>query len=331
MTFSLVVCTYMRPVALQKLLNTVTLQVLYPDEILIIDGSTNDDTARMLEANAFKNLKYYKVKKHQRGLTKQRNFGISKVSERINVVCFLDDDITLDTSYFENLIGTYNIFPKALGVGGYITNEVIWERYNSTPNSNYYDFDGWRRLEPLRFKIRKLFGLQPGVLPGVLPSFSHMRPISFLPPSGKVYPVELFMGGVASYKMSVFNTLSFSTYFEGYGLYEDADFCLRLSKLGQLYVNTAAVCEHHHEVHGRPNAYKYGKMIIRNGWYIWRVKYSNPKLKAKLKWHLTAFLLMLLSVLGGLKFKNKNLELQEALGRFVGWWSLIYNKPKIKK
>ncbi|WP_159023063.1 glycosyltransferase family 2 protein [Formosa sp. L2A11] len=331
MTFSLVVCTYMRPIALQKLLNTVTLQVLYPDEILIIDGSTNDDTARMLKTNAFKNLKYYKVNDNQRGLTKQRNFGISKVSERINVVCFLDDDITLDTSYFENLIGTYNTYPKALGVGGYITNEVIWERSNATSNSNYYDFDGWRRPEPLRFKIREIFGLNPDALPGVLPTFSHMRAIGFLPPSGKVYPVELFMGGVASYKMSVFKTLSFSTYFEGYGLYEDADFCLRLSKLGQLYVNTAAVCEHHHEIHGRPNTYKYGKMIIRNGWYIWRVKYNNPNFKSRLKWHLTAFLLLVLGALGGLKSKNKNLELQEALGRFVGWCSLIGNKPKIEK
>ncbi|QDO94185.1 glycosyltransferase family 2 protein [Formosa sediminum] len=330
MTFSLIVCTYMRPNALLNLLESVQVQVLYPDEILIIDGSSNNDTKRMLEANDFKNLKYYKVTEQDRGLTKQRNYGISKVSERINVVCFLDDDITLDTSYFENLIGTYITFPKALGVGGYITNEVNWERSNATSNSNYYDFDGWRRTEPLRFKIRATLGLNPDALPGVLPSFSHMRPISFLPPSGKVYPVELFMGGVASYKMSVFKSLSFSTYFEGYGLYEDADFCLRLSKIGQLYVNTAAVCEHHHEVHGRPNTYKYGKMIIRNGWYIWRVKYNNPKLKAKLKWHLTACLLMLLGVLGGLKSKNKNLELQEALGRFVGWWSLIGNKPKFK-
>jgi len=203
----------MRPIALQNLLKTVSLQVVYPDEILIIDGSTNDDTASMLGVNNFKNLKYYKVNENQRGLTKQRNYGISKVSEDSDVVCFLDDDITLDPSYFKNLTSTYEAYPKALGVGGYITNEVLWKRSNTTSNSNYYDFDGWRRPEPSRFKIRNRLGLNPDALPGVLPTFSHMRAIGFLPPSGKVYPVELFMGGVASYKMSVFKSLSFSTYF----------------------------------------------------------------------------------------------------------------------
>ena len=44
-------------------------------------------------AYIFENLIYFKVDETQRGLTKQRNFGISKVNKVINVVCFLDDDI----------------------------------------------------------------------------------------------------------------------------------------------------------------------------------------------------------------------------------------------
>ncbi|WP_179005958.1 glycosyltransferase family 2 protein [Winogradskyella forsetii] len=330
MKFSLIVCTYMRPIALMDLLKTVETQDLYPNEILIIDGSSNNETRDMLVVNEFKNLSYFKVDDEDRGLTKQRNYGISKVSDKSEVVCFLDDDITLSTSYFKSLIGTYEQKPEALGVGGYIIKEVCWENSNVEASSNYFCIDGWKRKEPSRFKARKALGLHPDVWPGILPSFSHMRAISFLPPSGKVYPVELFMGGVASYKKSVFQSLSFSTYFEGYGLYEDADFCLRLSKIGQLYVNTAATCEHHHEAEGRPNMYKYGKMVIRNGWYIWRVKYNNPKLKARLKWHLTAFLLMNLNFIGGIKSMNKNFEIQESFGRAVGWWSLLFDKPEIK-
>ena len=41
-----------------------------------------------------------------------------------------------------------------------------------------------------------------------------------------------------AYKKEVFENLKFSTYFEGYGLYEDADFSLRLAKTGKLYINT---------------------------------------------------------------------------------------------
>ena len=42
--FSLIICTYMRPVPLQTLLDSVLEQTVYPHEILIIDGSTNTAT-----------------------------------------------------------------------------------------------------------------------------------------------------------------------------------------------------------------------------------------------------------------------------------------------
>jgi hypothetical protein len=55
-------------------------------------------------------------------------------------------------------------------------------------------------------------------------------------------------------------------------LYEDADFCFEGIKNGKLYLNTAAQLHHYHDVQGRPNQYQYGKMVVRNGWYVWRVK-----------------------------------------------------------
>ena len=117
MNFSLVICTYMRPKALLTLLQSVEKQELYPDEILIIDGSINTETADVLTKNNVKNLVYYKVDDKDRGLTKQRNFGIAKVSNAIDIVCFLDDDIILTKTYFKNLIESYNEYPNAGGVG----------------------------------------------------------------------------------------------------------------------------------------------------------------------------------------------------------------------
>jgi len=105
------------------------------------------------------------------------------------------------------------------------------------------------RNEPTRFRVRNKFGLQPDTKPGFLPTFAHGRSIGFLPPSGKIYEVEQLMGGVSSFKTQVFQKLSFSTYFEGYGLYEDADFTIRLSKIGQLYINTNARLAHYHLRH----------------------------------------------------------------------------------
>lgn len=329
MKFSLILCTYMRAESLKKLLDSVKLQTLYPDEILIIDGSTNNLTKVMLEQNSYSNLQYFKVDDENRGLTKQRNFGIEKVNPKTQIICFLDDDTILETNYFEELIDTYNKQEDALGVGGFITNEVKWFKKDINKSlQNKFEYDGWFRNEPLRFRIRKLFNLQPDVAPCFLPTFSHGRSVSFLPPTGKTYPVELFMGCAMSFNLEKYK-LNFSTYFEGYGLYEDADYCLRLAKHGNLYVNTNAKLEHHHHAAGRPNKFKYGKMVTRNGWYIWRVKYASPSVKSRLKWNATAILLAATTFLGVITSSKKREAFTEALGRFYGLVSLIFNKPKL--
>ena len=330
MKFSLIVCTYMRPTTLLKLLETVSQQSLYPDEILIVDGSTNDLTRIVIEENIFENLKYFKVLDKDRGLTKQRNFGIDRVNKTMDIVCFLDDDTLLEVDFFKNIIKTYHIYPNALAVGGYITNEVSWSEKELTNDDEFY-YDGWVRQESSRFKLRKKIALLDDTAPGWMPKFSNGRSVTFLPPSNKIYQVEQIMGGVSSYRFDVFKNLSFSTYFEGYGLYEDADFSLRLAKKGNLYINTAARLEHHHDAAGRPNKFKYGKMVTRNGWYVWRVKYLKPSLNSRFKWNAIAFVLMMVRFINVITTNKRKEALTEALGRYYGLVSLIFNKPKIKR
>ncbi len=319
----------MRSKAIVTLLQSVTLQTLYPDEILIIDGSTDNKTETVLNKNTFKNLSYYKVDDANRGLTKQRNIGISKVSNTSNIICFLDDDVVLEPHYFEQLLSTYKTHPEALAVGGYITNEVQWEASDNKNNPSKFYYDGWMRNEPSRFKMRKKLGLQPDKAPGFLPTFAHGRSVSFLPPSGKIYEVEQIMGGVSSYKKEVFQKIKFSTYFEGYGLYEDADFSLRLAKIGKLYINTKANLAHYHDGSGRPNQYRYGKMVVRNSWYIWRVKYPKPNLNARFKFHATSLLLTLIRFGNIINSNQKKEALTGSLGRTIGWLFLLFDKPKI--
>ncbi len=154
-------------------------------KFLIIDGSINKETEIILKEKTFQNLKYFKVDNDQRGLTKQRNFGINLVSEKTEIVCFLDDDIILEPTYFENLIKTYSEKPDALAVGGYITNEVKWQLSDKKIIPQSFTMMVGCAEEPSRFKIRRFFGLLPDAEPGFMPTFSHGRSISFLPPSGK--------------------------------------------------------------------------------------------------------------------------------------------------
>jgi GT2 family glycosyltransferase len=322
----------MRPKPLLNLLESVNAQTRYPDAIIIVDGSTNNATCKALELADFKGLVYYQVEDEDRGLTKQRNFGISKVGTDIDVVCFLDDDIVLTPTYFSTLLETYDQYPDALGVGGYIINDVNWQQLKNSQTiaTDQFAYDGWVRKDGYRFVLRKKLGLDADRPPGFMPTFAHGRSVSFLPPSGKIYKVEQFMGGVSSYKRTVLEAQKFSEYFEGYGLYEDADYTLRLSKKGELYVHTGAQLYHYHEASGRPNRYAYGKMVVRNGWYVWRVRFPKPSLKARFKWNAVSFLLTLIRLSNGLTSSKKKEAFTEAAGRFVGWLSVLVNPPKRK-
>lgn len=330
MKFTLIICTYMRSKPLLKLLQSVKEQTLYPDEIIIVDGSENQETQEMLKQNSYQNLHYFLVDDNDRGLTRQRNFGINKVHDSSEIVCFLDDDTVLENNYFEELIKTYQVFPDAKGVGGYINNETPWEKVadNEVVKINEFSYDGWKRKDGSRFVLRKKLGLDSDCPPGFSPLFSHGRSVGFLPPSGKIYEVEQLMGGVSSFKKTVFDSFQFSTYFEGYGLYEDADFCLRVAKTGKLFINTAAKLSHYHHPSGRPNQYYYGKMVVRNGYYVWRVKNPKPTFKAKFKWHAITLLLMAIRFSNTFTTNKPKEALTEALGRKMGWLSLFWNKPQ---
>lgn len=126
---------------------------------------------------------------------------------------------------------------------------------------------------------------------------------------------------------NVFETIQFSNYFEGYGLYEDAGFSIRVAKKGKLYLNTKAKLYHYHDASGGPNKYHYGKMVFANGWYVCRVKYPNPSFKAKFKWNVIVLLLTFIRF-SNIFTTNKRMEsFTEFIGRTVGWLSLLIKKP----
>ena len=322
---SLVICTYKRAISLKKLLDNINTLFVLPDEILIIDGSPDTDTKAMLDKSNYQlPIKYWLVPLQHRGLTKQRNFGVSKIDKLTDIVCFLDDDITLPANYFTIIAHTFNEHKDCIGLMGVITNETNWVIYNPQIHTGkrWLIYDGFAMKLSERHYLRRLLGLFPDNKPGIIPGFGHGY--SALPPSGKTYEVEHIIGCNA-YRRWIFDKISHSTYFEGYGLYEDYDFSVRASKYGKLLVNTNLQFEHHHYPASRPNAYLYGKMVTRNGWYVWRLKTQKPLFKERIKWNLISLLLTLIL----LKSAHKTTSRQEFAGRISGMLSLIFTPPVI--
>jgi hypothetical protein len=100
--------------------------------------------------------------------------------------------------------------------------------------------------------------------------------------------------------------------------------------MGNLYINTSALCKHYHDLSGRPNQFNYGKMFVRNGWYVWRIRWPKPEFKNILKWHLITLLLIFLRFLNIFTTTSRKQSFTESLGRFIGWLILIFKKPKIQ-
>jgi GT2 family glycosyltransferase len=313
-------------------MESLALQTLYPNRILIIDGSKDDLTKEVLGNHLFENLTYYKVTDEQRGLTKQRNYGITKVRQDIDIVCFLDDDTLLDKNYFKNLIKVFNSDDTITGVGGMATNEDNWMKNKGDhyPSKKYITIDGYHLKLGQRHVLRNYLGIGSNQLPGVMPKFSNGLSCGY-PLTGKYYEVDLLIGMSMSFRKKIVDNIKFSTYFEGYGLYEDADFSLRALEYGKNILATDVLLEHNHDVAGRPNKFKYGKMVTRNGWYVWKVKYSNPKLIDRIKWNAIALVLILLRFVNVCTTQKRREAFTEAIGRCWGLLSLIFNKPQIER
>ena len=329
MKFSLIVCTYMRPIALTELLDSVEQQTVYPDEIIIVDGSTNNETKQALENKDYPNLRYTQVNDEQRGLTKQRNIGIGLVSKDMEVVCFVDDDTILHKDYFKNCIEIFKNNSKITGVGGVAVNENKWEKNENGDNSqSYFYLDGYKVKLSSRFLLRKKLGLMSSQYSNTMPRFSHGNTQSF-PLNAKMYEVDLLIGMSMAFRKVVVDNQKFSEYFEGYGLYEDADYSIRALKFGKNVISTNVQLEHHHHPSGRPNQFKYGKMMIRNGWYVWRLRWPHPGFKNVVTWYVINCLLAFIRLTNALNPKEFKKAGSEFIGRIVGMLSLAFNKPKI--
>ena len=88
-----IIPTMNRPTELRRLLASMESQSALPDEIIIVDGSTEPVESIAREFPGLK-LKYVRV--FPRGLVKQRNIGVSALSFHITVAGYLDDDIVVE-------------------------------------------------------------------------------------------------------------------------------------------------------------------------------------------------------------------------------------------
>jgi len=135
---SVVIPTYNREEHLNNCLFSLLNQTKKPFEILVIDNSETSYVKKIINnlENQFKeqNVSLYYFKNSINSGAVARNLGASKTKG--DLVAFLDDDVLLDSNYYEEIEKVFLEYPDALGVHGY--NKLVNNAYQEMKNNFLY-------------------------------------------------------------------------------------------------------------------------------------------------------------------------------------------------
>lgn len=296
MKLSLIIPTYNRPKDIMRLLRNLNLQNNKPDEVIIVDASDTEETKMLVEKNkeGFDYpVSYYS---HEKGLTRQRNFGIEKA--RYEIIGFSDDDSLYAPDFMARIIGIFEK-DKAGEIGG--ASGLI---FNVGP-SNIQIIDDYLRNDPKEaefsafmerfinigkntWSLRVRKGLERVVF------LQAAKEGTFCPIRCRFYGIEKpfagtktvdYLRGIAFYRKKVFEQAHYSDFFEGYGFGEDVHFSLQVGKRWKLIETGEAFGYHLHAPSGRPNLFKVGIMSTRNNFYIFRTHKKRGILEYLMFWY----------------------------------------------
>jgi cellulose synthase/poly-beta-1,6-N-acetylglucosamine synthase-like glycosyltransferase len=82
--------------------------------------------------------------------------------------------------------------------------------------------------------------------------------------------IDVLAGGAAAYRREVFEKCRFSEFFGGYSAGEDLEMSRRVAHDWSLVVCGDALVNHHHVPESRPAGFAFGRMAIRNRFFVWR-------------------------------------------------------------
>lgn len=236
---SIITPTFRRPHEVDGLLANLCGQIVLPIELILIDGTPDDDQETQKVVHQLKEILPFKLTYIRRGggTAIQRNVGIDQAEG--DFIAFLDDDIRLEEDFFAAIIAVFekDVGMEVGGVVGYIINQYLDP--NTSPRWRWY-----KRL--------KLFTTyEPGRY-----DFETGYPINryLQAPHNSLKSLDFMGSGCTVWRKQVFgNGLRFADYFRDYGVLEDAHLALRAGRDWKLLECGSARCTHLKSPGGRDN------------------------------------------------------------------------------
>ncbi|RMF60317.1 MAG: hypothetical protein D6746_07025, partial [Bacteroidetes bacterium] len=181
-------------------------------------------------------------------LARQRNVALDALPDTLDIVHFLDDDVTVHPGYFRALHAVFEDDPSVGGAGGRIL------QAGTDPERRGL---WWRRLFLLDHPA-----------PGRVLCSGATTPAQALPLTTRT-PVEWLSGCSCAFRRSLLAWHRFDPALEGYSLDEDLDFSYRIGRTARLVVEPAAVLTHHVTPGGRGDASRLAHdAIVHRYWFL---------------------------------------------------------------
>jgi len=251
---AVVICTRNRPADLARTLESVAGQRGAQDRpVVVVDGSdpsAAERTARVVQNGSDDGWPFHYHRFSGRpAATRQRNAGVDLLPDSVEVVHFIDDDVTLRPGYFAALRRALHRHPPLLGVGGVVARE------------------GDSPRPPVHWSHR-LFLLRTAQPSRVLPSGQKMP--AWPTGDGELQPAEWLSTCASSYRAEVFTEHRFDPAVEGPSpRLEDLDFSVRVAQDGPLAVVPDARCVHRVAAENRRDtAAATRERLVRRYWFV---------------------------------------------------------------
>lgn len=253
-TEAVIICTRNRPDDLSRTLQSVAAQAGAADRfVLVVDASapsvkrTNKATVKGLGTPRWTHLSY----NASPSLTRQRNWGIARLPEDVEIVHFLDDDVELRPNYFRILARALHDNEKVGGVGG-----ITYE--DPAPLSS----------PSLAHRLFLLEGPPGKVLPsGHVTSPQRLSQSSSAPDAP--IATSFLSGCSSSYSREVLRDMQFDPSLNRHSFLEDLDFSYRVSQSHDLLMIPEAALQHHRSPQNRTSTAEHAEaLVIHRYWFV---------------------------------------------------------------
>jgi len=253
---AVVICTRNRPDVLRETLRSVFSQSGAAERpVLVVDGSDRTEathTARVVQSQSDRGLPvwYHRYSGVPAG-TRQRNAGVDLLPDSVEVVHFIDDDVTVHPGYFEALSAVLRTRPDVGGAGG-----LVLEPSKDAPSARN------ERLQSFFFLSHTEDGR-------VLPSgctTSAQQPTRH--DTSGLCDTE-WLNGCSSYRRSILDQHRFDEVLTGYSMLEDLDLSYRIHRQARLVVQPEARLTHRRSPSNRFGAERYNHALtVHRRWFI---------------------------------------------------------------